>query len=241
MAQLNNPAGRLHALLTDFQLASAAGNVSVLNAWREVLATDSQASTLAAVARVAALVPELEVALEATDDQSQVRSFRHFADDWLAPILTPGLHWGQAGGNLVQDTPLVMLGSLSSFLGQLYPEGVVPDSEKQEELRGMVAAALETVRQSDLPDDVKAVMVRRFHDMQWALDHLAVAGPEGVKAAAERLTGTVVLQEPSIRQRIADLGVMDTALYAWVAFSSGPVAQASLESWPQVFQQIAQR
>lgn len=238
MAQLNNPAGRLLALLTGFQ---EAGNVSVVNAWRSVLGTESQEDTLAAVARVSALVPELEVALEATGDESQIRSFRHFADEWLAPILTPGLHWGQAGGDLVEDTPLVMLGSLSSFLGHLYPEGVVPDPEKQAELREKVAAALETVRQSDLPEQVRAVMVRRFHDMQWAIDHLEVAGPEGVKAAVERLTGAVVLQEPGIRQRIADLGVMDTALYAWVLFSSGPVAQASLESWPQMFQQITQR
>lgn len=236
MAQLNNPAGRLHALLSEFRLASDPGNVSILNAWREVLGTDDTTSTMAGVAQVAALVTELRVVLVATGDESQMRSFEHFSGVWLTPIFTPSNAWNQSGDGLVEEASLVMLGSLSSYLGRLHPEGVIPTPEKTSELKDMIDGALEALRQSDLPEQIQTIMVQRFHDMAWALDHLEVAGPNGVKAAVERLLASVQMQPKTVFDRITGLGVLGTAGAVWMAFTSGPEVQAALEAWPQIFQ-----
>lgn len=237
MAQLNNPAGRLHALLTEFrEVGESSNNPSVLTIWNEVLGTESSPETLAAVARVSALLPGIEKALVATGDPEQSHAYAVYVREWAMAVLTPNQTWSQSGNGLIEEGPLATLGSISSFLSQAHPEGTVPTEEQQDELRTKFAEALDTLRGStSLPDKVRTQMVRRFHDMLWALDHLDVEGPDGVKAAVERLASNVQMQPKAVQEEIAKLDVLPTAFAAWVIFTSSPTIHAALEAWPKVF------
>lgn len=52
----------------------------------------------------------------------------------------------------------------------------------------MVGQLIAEVRADDtLPIHVADLMLRRLHDMSWALDHVELMGAEGIASAAERM------------------------------------------------------
>jgi len=98
MASLNNPAGRLHEILVGYQRARAAGDGQALSTiWASALGGETLDIGLS---RVAALIPAIADAAEASGDEMLLRLVRHHSGSWVEPILfppsaaEPGRHWG---------------------------------------------------------------------------------------------------------------------------------------------------
>lgn len=90
---------------------------------------------------------------------------------------------------ILKDESLISLGSLATVLSVMSPEGVVPDDEQLDSLRRALGEASEEVRSlTDLPEEVRRLLLERLSDMVLALDNLVIGGPDAVRRAAERLS-----------------------------------------------------
>ena len=75
-------------------------------------------------------------------------------------------------------------------------------------------------------------------DVEKAIEHVHVGGPEAVRRATEAVVGTMVrTAKPgkggsTLKRVFAGLGVL------WVAFSAGPTVDKALEAWPNAVEQI---
>ena len=140
---------------------------------------------------------------------------------------------------LVDPGALAALGTIDVLLSTIGSEGVVPeDPGVVGDLRSDIESAIAEVRQDAvLPAEVKQVLVARLHDMLWALDHLEVAGPDGVKAAAERLAGALAIN-PEARKYPTTTKVTRLTGRAWSVFTAGQKASGAIEGWSQVLEAL---
>ncbi|GAA3515215.1 hypothetical protein [Georgenia daeguensis] len=230
---LDNPAARLHALLTALQKQESAGR-PIMDAWAAVLGAN-RASINEEMAGVAALLNDLKRVVERIDDPTTTQMYRHYMPEWSRSVLSPGSSWGAGSNGLVDVGALATLGGLATLLSVMGSEGSIPDEQSVADLRESLESALAEVRaDGGLPPEVRRLLVARLHDMLWAIDHLNVMGPEGVKAAAERLAGAVAVSSDLRRSGPVVTKVLEVAGRLWTAFTfPGQVGEA-IEGWNQV-------
>lgn len=233
MTASDNPASRLHELLERFDAASAA-NVQVTDAWASALAVPID-ETPRAVARASNLLNEVEQAVLYLNQPRQQAMVTRFLPRWSKPFFPLDRAWTHGSHDLVDDDALAALGSLGDTMSSLVPEGVLPADDTLIGLRQSIEGAIDAVRaDGDLPSVLRVLMLQRLYDVLWAVDHLEVAGPGGVKAASERLIGAVLLSEPTESRRPLVVKVMSTVGKAWAVFLGVPEAQGALEGWTTI-------
>lgn len=152
MTRLDNPAGRLHALLTEYR-AAANEQRSIRATWAHVLDV-SESEVTVAVIDVGSLIPAIEAAVARVGDEAQQELLSYYRLNWAAPITTPDHPTGQTpspGKALVDVGALTALGSLSSFLSSVASEGAVPDVEQIQSLRDSVAQVIDEVARTLSP------------------------------------------------------------------------------------------
>jgi hypothetical protein len=235
VAALNNPAGRLHELLAEFRLESAA-HLSAVDVWSQVLATDNRSSTLLAIAEVAGLVPEIEAAVIRSGDAGQLRAFRRFSGKWLTAIFQPeqNLYAKGSGGTSIaaDEDALSVLELMSSTLAITGSEGKVPSAEVIADLRQQVQALIDgIVNDPELPGEIKRLALDHAHRLAHALEHFRIGGPGAVKAATERLVGATVLAPERVRKSQAWKHLLAVGGAVWTVFIVTGEAQQALESW----------
>ena len=91
------------------------------------------------------------------------------------------------------------------------------------------------------PRRLPLLIVRRLSTVERALRQIKVGGPESVRLATEALIGTTVVSsgDGRVRNAKATRRLWTVAGAVWLAFSSGPVVQASIEAWPKVVHELA--
>lgn len=193
-----------------------------------------------ALGEVGGLLADLRRVVERLEDPGASDLLAHFGADWANVVFTPDRKMGQGSSDLVAPGGLAALGVLSSLLTSTASEGTVVDLDHVVDLRDSLNATLQEVRaDTEIPADIRAILVARLHDMLWAIDHLTTVGAQGVKAAAERLAGAMAIRpDPTDRQRPIVQKVLAAAGRAWTFFTLGPKAQQSLEGWNEVIGQI---
>lgn len=235
---MTNPAGRLYELLTAYR-QTAHREKSILQTWAAVLNVEDDVAAAVELCTVAMLIPQLKTAIDRSGDEQQRMVFAHHVYAWASPIIFPEHHGRQspsAGIDLVDPGALVVLGGVSSFLDATATEGHFPTDQQVSELRQQIAEAIVGVTDdSDLPVEIRKLLLDRLSDILWALDHLRIVGPEGVTAAAERLGGSVIVQtSDEVRRRGIVKKVLQAASAAWIVFKLGPTVQTSIEGWKEV-------
>lgn len=245
MAQLNNPAGRLLALLRAYQ-ESASEDESILVTWAGVLGVEDHPTALAQLPYVAALLPAIDQAVGLSGQgelQQLVATFRPF---WLRAVFFPEWHGVQTpspGAQLIDEGSLAALGGLSVHLSATASEGLIPPEASVRDLRGTVLEAIDHLKGADeLAAAVRELLLARLHEVLWALDHLSMGGPGAVTAATERLAGAVAVQVPQserVKSPVARLLAVVGAV--WVVFKHGPEAKDALVAWTEVARSIANR
>ncbi len=185
--------------------------------------------------RVAGLLADIERLVDRIEDERITTLYEHYSPEWRRSVLMPNGNWSAAKGELVDAGALASLGALSSLLSVLGSEGSAPDGETLGALRESLDEALGAVRgDQTLPPEIKRLLVARLHDMLWAIDHLNVMGPEGVKAAAERLAGAVAV-DPALRDHHPAVAkVLTVAGRIWSAFTFAGQVTEAIEGWETV-------
>jgi hypothetical protein len=235
MVSYDNPAGRLHELLR--RLSEVDPNLSIASAWAQVLGI-REAEVALRLGAVGQLVSEVQAAVEESGDQTLVAPVSRYRDAWAGAIFpqTHALNAALANA-LPDDAALETLGLVASHLHAVAPEGRVPSTEQVDELRESVVDLLDNLEDADdVPDAVKHLLTARLTDVLEALNHIAIGGPNAVRLATEALVGALVINEPSTARSATWKQVAAVLGAIWIAFSSGPTVQNSIEAWGDIFQ-----
>jgi hypothetical protein len=242
MSNANNPAGRLHMVLTEYR--AAARTDSTMHAtWARVLGVP-EGEVPVALAEVAALIPDIHRLVVQCGASEQIELFNAFGRHWAVPIMSEH-HPRQTpspGPDAVDPSALAVLGGLSAYLSTCAPEGVLPDPERVTELQAAVSDLLDELAGEDsLPAELRSAINARLHDIIWAMDHVRIGGPGAVKQAIERLLGQITISlhnKPDARDSGFLKKVTKTISCIWVAYKAGPQVQAGLESWQDILKQL---
>lgn len=242
--RLDNPAGRLHAFLSNFK-SHADANKSIITCWSQALEWD-EANVTVSLSHVAALVPQIEQAVYLSGDSDQVEAFEHFAPLWGAALFFPLYDGNQKPSGaleLISPGSLQALGSLSGFLSATASEGLVPAPDRLADLRAQVDDLLQGVLidaagNRGMPAEVSALVIDHLHRLLWALDHLRLGGPGAVQAVTDRLlVQLAVAPEPTKRHGVWTK-VLGVTFAVYTAFTKGPEVQAAIESWGHIIQEL---
>ncbi|WP_334664049.1 hypothetical protein [Streptomyces cyaneofuscatus] len=236
MANYNNPADRLHIVLSAFAGSQESGQ-AVNRVWADVLEVPGDQVPIE-LCRLAGLVPQITSAVELAGDEHQIEHVAHWAPRWASLLTNTSMSGANAGSTIPPDL-LRALGVTASYLRLIASEGTTPPAPEIDELRELVSALLDEARQAEaLPLELRTVLVRRLHDVLYALDHVRVTGPDGVQSAIERLVCAVSFPDAEEADYGGPDGVLtrvrDAARRVYVAFIAGPAAQQALESWVAV-------
>ncbi|WP_374927952.1 hypothetical protein [Kytococcus sedentarius] len=185
----SNPAQRLYEILERHEEALGDKTNAMYNSvWSETLQVDSEDVTTS-IAQAFALISDIERALEVTGDEHQRRIFALNKESWsraFIPLASGRNNYINQGGTSEQSR--AALGGLASHLRDNFIEGRLPSEEQATELRAQVAELIDDIGADEhLPAQIADLMNRRLHDMLWALDHIAIMGPDGISSAAERM------------------------------------------------------
>jgi hypothetical protein len=245
MGNANNPAGRLHTVLTAYR--AAAHTDSTMHAtWATVLGVP-EGQVPVALAEVAALIPEIHRLVDQCGSTEQAALFNAFGRQWAVPMMSVH-HPRQTpspGPDAVDPSALAVLGGLSEYLSTCAPEGVVPDAERLAEFRAAVLELLDGLASEDsLPKELRSAINARLHDIVWAMDHVRVGGPGAVEQATERLLGQITISlsnAPEARNSGFLKKVTKTISCIWVAYKAGPQVHAALDGWQELLKELPSR
>lgn len=240
MPNYDNPADRLYTILSAFADAQESDQ-SVNAVWADTLNVPTQAVGIE-LCRIAGLVHQTVSAVHLAGDVRQVDNVDYWAPH-LAAFLTSTASSGQNASGVIQPDLLRALGLTASYLQLVAPEGTVPADDQIGGLRDQVSALLDEAREAGrLPLALRTVLVRRLHDVLYALDHVRLVGPDGVQAAIERLVCSLNFTDPDAADDVDPDGILtrvrNTARAVYIAFLSGPATQQALEGWVAIGQRV---
>jgi hypothetical protein len=234
----DNPAGRLHELLR--QLGEQDKNAAIVAGWAQVLQV-AESDVVLRIGAVFELVREIQEAVDELDDDILRAPVSRLRDQWARPIFPLDIAFLDTLSNVLPPAEaLESLGLVAAQLSLRVPEGKVPTVDELTALKTQLRDLVGAVREADdLTEDVKHVIVARLLDVETAIEHIHVGGPEAVRRATEAVVGTMVRtaqpggkNHQTLKRVLATLGVL------WVAFSAGPTVNNALEAWPDAVRQI---
>jgi hypothetical protein len=231
MADLENPAGRLHALLSEFGSKS---NLSIAHAWGEVLDVLPDEVYLQ-LGNVGNLLAETRRAARDTGSAHWEAMDGHLSA--LAQCVFPlGIPFANPVADLRPDgTAMQMLGALSFALQLASREGQIPDTGELEELRSSVRDLLAEVAAAEIPAEIRRVLLDRLNQTLEALDHLNVGGPNAVRKAAEALAISATLYEDDSEDaRPVFQRIKQAAKATWIAFTVTTQLASAVLTWDKI-------
>lgn len=190
----SNPAQRLYDILERHsQVVTESPTLGYVATWADVFNVEHDA-VAENVAEAFGLVGEINRALAATGDAHQRAVFDHHKEAWTRAFIPGSSGWHQVVNDGIASTDSrIALGGIASHLRSESPEGQLPTEAQQDSLRELARQAIEAVLEDEtLEEQIAEVILLRLHDIIWALDHIAVKGPDGVAAACDRLVIAVV-------------------------------------------------
>lgn len=239
MPYYDNPAGRLHHLLT--KLRSQGKKSSLLRGWATVLDIDAD-DVVVHLGRVAELVRQTQDAVDRLGEEVVVQTVRRYRAAWARPIFPPDHAFSAPLEQVLPGQPaLEALGMVSVHLHSTAPETQMPDDSRIQQLRAQIRELIDGVRVAeDIRDDLKHAAIRRLQDVEDALEHLDIGGPSAVRHATEAVIGSMALmtrgtdlfKSPAIQK------VCAFAAIAWTIFSAPPTIENALESWEKVMPEL---
>jgi hypothetical protein len=236
----DNPAGRLHDLLT--RLAEQPGDGMLVGAWATVL--DVSAEDIAVrLGEVANLIQETQEAVNNAGEEALLPMVSSFRDSWAQPFFPHNYPFKDRLDRVLPDqNSLNALGVVSAHLHAITPEGAIPsESElerRKEDLRSLID---EVGAATDIPDEVKHLLIARLRDVEEAIEHLSIGGPGAVQRAMEAAMGSVfttpeaqtAARSPTIKNMVT------TLLVIWSIFSAGQPVHDSIEGWGDTIQMLS--
>jgi len=234
----DNPAGRLHELL--LALSQQNPNGSIVQAWATVLDLTLEDVVLH-IGDVADLVRQIQDAVNHVDERYLHAPVNRYRGAWSTPIYPHAQAPSQPlNPVLPQPEALEALELVSAELHKLLPEGVVPDDTELDRLKEQVRTLVVLVREADdLPGEVKQAIVARLLDVEKAIQHVHVGGPDAVRLATEAVYGTLLrTASPETAGGSSVQSILATLAVIFAVFSQGDTIQKNLVAWPNVVHAI---
>jgi len=241
MPYYDNPAGRLHDLL--IRLAEQPGNGTLFNAWAKVL--DVGAKDIAVhLGKIADLVRQTQDAVDNAGEAALLPMVGRFRDSWVQPIFPRDHAFSDRLDKVLPDqNSLDTLGVVSAHLHAIAPEGVVPGESELELRKGELRSLIDEVgAATDIPDEVKHLLIARLRGVEEAIEHLDVGGPGAIQLAMEAAMGSVFTTPEAGRAAAKSPTVkkMVTTLWAiWAVFSAGQPVHNSIDGWGDTIQMLS--
>ncbi len=236
----NNPAGRLYSLFG--RLRDVQTGVPIVEAWSQILGYP-QDVVREQLGSVAQLVLQIDVAVEPPDREQIAAPVKRYRNQWLEAAFPLQRSFSDAVDTIrPSDEAYEALGTVAAYLGEVAPDGEIPSDERHSELMENLQAVIDEVSHADdLPEEIAHLILSRLSDVQTAMWHIEIGGPNAVRSATETLIGAVVARSTDEKNRKAGTTkrVLAVAGTIWVAFSSGPMVQKSIEAWPEVVHELA--
>lgn len=187
---LNNPAGRLHDLLTQAVRQSEQQNTR--QAWAAVFGVDPT-DTGAILQSLAALIEQIAVGKE---EVLKLADANH--DLFLEPFLELEKSFTQVNleaswkgfKSRIGSETLVKLRYCADKLGEVRAEEVL-EKDQLAELRHMVEELIDEVAEAELPSQLKLLLLRNLETARMALLQYRIRGLDGLRTAADLNLGAV--------------------------------------------------
>lgn len=220
-----NPAHHLHRILLRFE-ENSSSSTSIRACWEATL--DEPADFSAAFSAAMALVPAVRRTVTSLGLDQQLTVVDRWEDSWLRPFAPIDRGWTQGSQQLVEFDSLLALVTLSDLFGALGGVPALVGPEESQTLLGLLDDARAAIRDANLPADLRSALLARLQDVQWAIEHYTIQGPEGLQAALERL-GAVLARtsrQPGAWRRKAGVALV----YGWLLFSNADEVVADLQA-----------
>jgi hypothetical protein len=229
VGEFQNPAGRLHDLLSRF---AENGRLSTQAAWAAVLEVEEQDVPMY-LSDVARLLREVRDAAQETgrDAFDPIPGHLVTLSKAIFPVSEPFA--GRASNVAPDPTAMQALKMLSAYLEDFAPDGEIPD--ELDELLDEVRALMDAVVEADLPVDIRRGLLHRLGDVLAAIEHVKVGGPDDVRRAAEALALSAILYEDDADSDAAVFSRLKTfAKKAWVAFTVTTSLAGAVLTWDKI-------
>lgn len=198
----NNPAGRLYDIL---ELARRQNpKQPARKAWAVVFEVEPNdtGSLLQMLADLLKLVHETKTAIQRLDDVDQELHLRPFRTiEGLLSNINLEASWEHWQSRIDANT-LYGLQFSADKLSRVSGFTQV-DSDELVELRATVDALFNSVTDSQLPDELKALLLRNLESIRLSLVAYRVRGIEGIREEIERALGSVLLHKDEIQKSSA--------------------------------------
>jgi hypothetical protein len=234
MPRLDNPAARLHALLTGLQ--ETAAGASLQDCWSAVLDVPLH-ELWVHLSRVAGLISDTMEAVQATGESNYIDSATQALPAWAASVFPPSTALGSPRGAIPDDQSVRTLGLIAGYLSVVAPEGRVPAKDEVDRLiEGVRGVTNDVTQAEDLPADVQRLILEHLRMVESALVELRIAGPAGVQTAVEALLGAVVLKSDFGKTKTTATWkrVAKAVGLVWFAFTTPGQVPDALEAWNAV-------
>jgi hypothetical protein len=240
MAYYDNPAGRLHDLLA--RLRESPESNSVISAWADVLGVE-QDKVVVHLGPVADLVRLIQNAADRSGEQALLAPVGRYRTAWARPIFPVDQAFDAPLRKVLPDgAAMEALDTVSALLHATAPDGVVPGEEELEARKAELRNLIDEVEvATEIPDELKHLLIDRLRDVEQAIEHLNVGGPGAVKRAMEAAmgslftmpqTGQAAAKSPTVRKMVTTLWVI------WAIFSAGQAVHQSIEGWAETVQMV---
>lgn len=193
MIDQNNPAGRLHTILTDALRKNE--KEQTRKVWASVFGIDEANETeiIRSLLSLQELVEEVHALIENNsqlNSQLLLKSFPNLRSAVSARNLTS--QWNTYKVGLNPET-ITRLEFCAEVLSGEYGELSIPDDEV-EELKTLLSAMVEFAENSTLPDDLKVFVLIQLEELRRGVFDFNIKGARGLRTAMEAVIGTTITQ-----------------------------------------------
>ena len=231
--QSDNPAGRLHALLT--ALNERPDGESLRRAWAVVLSVE-EADVQLPLAEIRKLAGAVQAAAVQPGRRAQAAHVNRYHAQWENAIFPLDQAFSAGVGNVKPaEVALEALASVAEYLHELAPEGEVPDDDRLSDLVSGLQELINEVKDSDeLPPVIKQVIAARLAGVRQAIDHIAIGGPDAVRLATEAVAGAITVRDTSAWRSNIGHKIATGLSVIWFAFGFPAAVQDALPAWGNV-------
>lgn len=193
-----NPAGRLYHLLN--KAVPKNSNRTFGEVWADVFGIDPEDRGRLLV-MLSHLIQQIEEGRRVVEENPHLRQDLHLKPfvklEEAFSRINVEAQWRSWKKNQLPDETLNDLEWCAESLKAVYPEGEI-DREKLTELREDVEKLISEVRDADIPEDLKAVIIDGLEHVRRAIVEYDLRGVEGLQQALEQNLGTIVLHQDEL-------------------------------------------
>ena len=195
----NNPAGRLYDILESARRQNP--KEPTRKAWAAVFHVEPSdtGSLLQMLADLIGLVGETKSSIQRLDGVDHDLHLKPFTKiEKLLSSINLDASW-EGWRNQIDDTTLLGLQFSADQLSRISGFTQIP-SEELDEIRTSVDELFNAVVDSNLPSELKSLLVRNLESIRLALAAYLVRGIDGIREEVERSFGSILLYQQEIRQ-----------------------------------------